>query len=69
MEYLADIPQSIVWTILWNISPSIFNTSLGTLGMLMNGKSCLIPILCHRSPDYVFVVSVADTIKYLNLLQ
>ena len=26
-------------------SPSVFNTSLGTLRMLMNGKSCLIPIL------------------------
>ena len=24
-------------------SPSVFNTSLGTLQMLMNGKSCLIP--------------------------
>ena len=27
-------------------SPSVFNTSLGTLWMLMNGKSCLIPISC-----------------------
>ena len=26
-------------------SPSVFNTSLGTLQMLMNGKSCLIPLL------------------------
>ena len=26
-------------------SPSVFNTSLGTLRMLVNGKSCLIPIL------------------------
>ena len=26
-------------------SPSVFNTSLGTLRMLMNGKSCLIPLL------------------------
>ena len=25
-------------------SPSVFNTCLGTLRMLMNGKSCLIPI-------------------------
>ena len=26
-------------------TPSVFNTSLGTLRMLMNGKSCLIPLL------------------------
>ena len=26
-------------------SPSVFNTSLGTLQMLMNGKSCLIPLI------------------------
>ena len=25
-------------------SPSVFNTSLSTLRMLMNGKSCLIPL-------------------------
>ena len=25
-------------------SPSVFNTSLGTLQKLMNGKSCLIPL-------------------------
>ena len=28
-----------------NASPSVFNTSLGTLRMLMNGKSCFIPLL------------------------
>ena len=28
-------------------SPSVFNTSLGTMQMLMNGKSCLIPLLVH----------------------
>ena len=28
-------------------SPSIFNASLGTLRMLMNGKSCLIPLLMN----------------------
>ena len=29
-------------------TPSVFNTSLRTLRMLMNGKSCLIPLLLYK---------------------
>ena len=36
---------------------SVFNTSLGTLQMLMNGKSCLIPLLMNRSNLKVISIS------------
>ena len=40
-----------------------FNTSLGTLRMLMNGKSCLIPILNTSTytfkQDYILVTSLS----------
>ena len=39
-------------------SPSVFNTSLGTLQILMNGKSCLIPLLMHRKPCHTLLTAM-----------
>ena len=36
-----------------------FNTSLGTLRMLMNGKSCLIPLINVRKADGSDYISVS----------
>ena len=44
--------------------PTVFNTSLGTLRMLMNGKSCLIPIMTKKFPERLVKGS-----KYLKLWQ
>ena len=60
------------------IKPSVFNTSLGTLRMLMNGKSCLIPLLLYNSlmlktsplKGYItlaFCILVVDTRKQFQL--
>ena len=38
-------------------SPSVFNTSLGTLQMLMNGKSCLIPLLMVYTSQAIKIIS------------
>ena len=42
-------------------SPSVFNTFLGTLRMLMNGKSCLNPLFIIRNRKYVAGYQSNDT--------
>ena len=50
-------------------SPSLFNTFLGTLRMLMNGKSCLIPIISTLSvPLQLCNVQTAPSELYESIL-
>ena len=42
-------------------SPSVFSTSLGTLRMLMDGKSCLIPLL------FTFILIVICPVVNTNM--